>query len=162
MSTPLIFAIGSASDEKEPLPEGRALSLRGRLWQSRACNASCVAMKRLLASMLAALAVPADAVTGGEIGTLPKGDYICELPGDVVGPVGNHVPDEDFSVINASSYQARGQNGNYLLVGEDLTMTSGPHRGKRYHRLSRGFLRQVGPGGGDGNLRCVRRIRNNQ
>ena len=119
-------------------------------------------MKRVIALALCTFAVPAGALPSGEMDTLPQGEYVCELPGDVTGPVGNHVPSEDFSVTNASSYQAGGQAGSYLLVGDNLTMTSGPHRGKRYHRTARAFLRQLGPDGTDGNLRCIRRIRNNQ
>ncbi len=92
---------------------------------------------------------------------MPIGDYICELPGDVTGPAGLHVPGEDFTVVNASSYRAGGAMGSYLLTGEQLTMTDGPHRGKRYKRLSDGFVRMLDAEGKPGNLRCVRRKPNN-
>ena len=64
-----------------------------------------------------------------------------------------------FLVVNASSYEADGKRGTYLLVGESVTMTSGPKRGNRYHRQSSGFLRKLGPDGQPGDLRCLRRSR---
>ena len=132
----------------------RALSLRGPCWQLRDLVLGTGAA-------LALLATPALAVPGGDIATLPIGDYICETPGDAAGPAGKHVPHEDFDVVTASSYRALGTLGSYLLTGKHLVMTSGVHRGKRYHRLSDGFLRRIGPDGKDSQLRCVRRKRNN-
>jgi len=115
-----------------------------------------------MVSILAlALAESAGAVPGGEIGTLEKGRYACELPGDAAGPAGLHVPEADFTVISASSYRARGRIGSYLLTGELVVMTSGPHRGQRFHLVSRGFLRAVEPDGSDGRLRCILSTRNN-
>jgi hypothetical protein len=112
--------------------------------------------------MLAAcFAAPAVAAPGGAIGTMPVGDYVCELPGDATGPAGHHQPHEDFSVVNASSYRSNGSLGSYLLAGDHLTMTSGPRRGKRYRRVSEGFVRLIGADGQDSELRCVRRKRNN-
>ena len=129
----------------------RALSLRGACWQLRDLG--------LVAGLL--FAPPALAAPGGDIATLPIGDYICELPGDAAGPAGRHVPAEDFAVVTASSYRALGTLGSYLLTGRQLVMTSGVHKGKRYHRLSGGFLRRIGADGKDSSLRCVRHIRNN-
>ncbi len=137
--------------------ESRALSAHGPRWQSQAGHDIGKAMKRLLVLALAAGA-PAVAAPGGGIETLPTGYYACELPGDAAGPVGRAVASEDFAIINASSYQADGSTGTYLLTGDDLVMTSGPRQGKRYYRQSIGFLRLNGP---DGELRCVRRHRNN-
>jgi hypothetical protein len=101
------------------------------------------------------IAAPTSAVTGGEIGTLEQGRYTCELPGDATGPAGRHVPEADFTVISASSYRANGTLGSYLLTGDRVVMTNGPHRGQKFHRLSRGFLRRVNADGSDGALRCV-------
>jgi hypothetical protein len=102
-----------------------------------------------------ALAAPTAAVPGGEIGTLEQGRYTCELPGDATGAAGRHVPGADFTVISASSYRASGTLGSYLLTGDRVVMTNGPHRGQKFHRLSRGFLRQLKADGSDGDLRCV-------
>ena len=75
------------------------------------------------------MTAPVSAAPGGELETLPIGDYLCELPGDVTGPAGLRAPSEDFTVVTASSYRAGGAMGSYLLAGTDLTMTGGPHRG---------------------------------
>ena len=127
----------------------RALSAQASRWQSH------LAVGALL------LGVPAAATPGGEIGTLATGEFMCELPGDASGPVGTPVPEEGFTVVNASSYAAAGAVGSYLLTGDTVVMTSGPFQGKRYHRLSNGFVRLIGPDGKESALRCVRRKRNN-
>ena len=134
-------------------PKCRALSARSAAWQSRAATVALV--------LAAVSATPLAAAPGGELDTMPIGDYICELPGDVTGPAGLRVPDEDFTVVNASSYRAGGEMGSYLLIGEQLTMTGGPYRGKRYQRQSAGFVRMLDAEGKAGNLRCVRRKPNN-
>ncbi len=133
------------------VPKSRALSAGRAAWQSWS----------LAALATAAVASAALAAPGGDLDTLPAGDYICELPGDVTGPAGLRVPDEDFTVVTASSYRAGGAMGSYLLTGEQLTMTGGPHRGKRYKRLSEGFVRLLDAQGKPGELRCVRRKPNN-
>lgn len=105
--------------------------------------------------MATAIAVPAHAVPGGRIGTLPLGLYQCELPGDAAGPTRIHVPEADFTVVTASSYRAGGVRGSYLLTGDRAVITSGPHKGKSYHRVSRGYLRLVDEDGQPGKLRCI-------
>ena len=114
-------------------------------------------------SLLAFVATgfPAHAVPGGEIGTLPLGRYVCERPGYVAGPSRHPAPEEDFTVVGASSYRTGGVRGSYLLTGKTVVMTSGPHEGKRYVRQSHGFLRLIGPDGQPGTLRCVLETRNN-
>lgn len=110
----------------------------------------------LLAALpLIGLTAQVAAVPGGEIGTLEQGRYSCELPGDAAGPAGIHQPAEDFTVISASSYRANGTLGSYLLTGDSVVMTNGPHRGERFQRQSRGFLRQINADGSEGLLRCV-------
>jgi hypothetical protein len=99
---------------------------------------------------------------GDDLRTMPIGDYFCELPGDATGPAGVRVPEEDFTIVTASSYRADGAMGSYLLTGEHLAMTGGPRRGKRYHRQSEGFLRMLDARGLPGDLRCVRRKPNNR
>ncbi|MCB2080845.1 MAG: hypothetical protein KDE55_24485 [Novosphingobium sp.] len=105
--------------------------------------------------------MPASAVPGGQIGTLEQGRYTCELPGDASGATGEHVPEADFRIVSASSYRANGRIGSYLLTGDRVVMTSGPHQGVRFHRVSTGFLRVIGKDGKDGPLRCVLTTRNN-
>lgn len=154
---------------KSEFRERRPLSARLAFWQSGRSDASPAKMTRLpalpapalfvgLASLLAA---PAGAVPGGEIDTLQIGRYTCELPGDALGPRGQHVPEADFTVIFGSSYRVGTRTGTYLLTGDQVVMTSGPHDGERYHRLSDGFLRKQNPDGSDSDLRCVIANRNN-
>jgi hypothetical protein len=116
----------------------------------------------LAAAMLAGLSPsPSIAVPGGEIGTLPLGFYLCELPGDAAGPWRIRKPEEDFTVINASMYTAGSKRGSYLLTDRKVAMTSGPHKGKHYFRQSRGILRLIGEDGEPSELRCVLSTRNN-
>lgn len=134
----------------------RPLSAGASIWQSQAGSGSAVGMKRaLIALTLALLASPAAAVPGGEIDTLTIGRYTCELPGDALGPRGEHVPDADFAIVFGSSYRTKGVRGTYLLTGDQIVMTSGPRMGERYHRLTQGFLRKQNADGRDGDLRCV-------
>ena len=117
-------------------------------------------MKRALALAALLFTAPAPLMAEtGSLGTLLLGPYLCELPGDSTGPAGYRVPAEDFAVINASSSEVGGVRGTYLLVGDSVTMTSGPRRGNRYHRQSSGFLRKLGADGQPGALRCLRRSR---
>lgn len=113
-------------------------------------------MKRLILPALACLVLPAAADAQGEIGTLTLGTYACELPGDASGPVGRRVASEDFTIRNASSYQAADGGGSYLLTGNRVIMTSGPFRRKQYRRVSDRVVHALGPNGRDTPLRCVR------
>ena len=118
---------------------------------------------RNIAIALALLAAgPALATPGGQIDTLQQGNYICELPGNATGPAGVHQPEHDFTVITASSYVTAQGRGTYLLTGDTVSFTSGPKQGEKFNRLSDNFLRQIGPDGRDGDLRCVRRVVNNR
>lgn len=105
----------------------------------------------------AALAAP-----GGPIGTMQLGTYICELPGDATGPAGHRVPEQDFTILNASSYEAGGIAGTYLLTGDVMTMTAGPKQGQRFRKISNNFVRLIEADGSDGALRCVRQVSNNR
>ncbi len=118
-------------------------------------------MKSLVTIAALIAAAPLCAAPGGEIDTLQPGDYACELPGDATGPAGRRVAAEDFTVLSGSSYSANGKRGTYLLTGDTVTITSGPRSGQRFRRQSSGFLRQLTVDGTDGDLRCVRRRRNN-
>ncbi len=110
-----------------------------------------------LASALLGLATasPARAVPGGEIGTLPIGVFACELPDDATSTSRLRVPEEDFEIVSASSYVAKGVRGTYLLTGDHAVMTSGPYYGKQYHRTSFGVLKIIDADGQDGRVRCA-------
>lgn len=109
------------------------------------------------AALLAAVCpAPLVAAPGGQLGTLPRGPYVCELPGDATGAVGIAQPAFDFTVTNASTYRTASGKGIYLLTGDRLTFTSGPHDGLTYRRIYSGFLRRTGADGRDSTLRCIK------
>lgn len=101
----------------------------------------------------------AQAVPGGEIGTLPTGRYFCEKPGDVTGLVAVRVPEGDFRVLTSSSYAVNGKRGSYLLTGDRMVMTGGPFEGRAFARSSVGYLRQLESAGEPGEIRCVLTLR---
>lgn len=154
---------------KSDLPRVGALSVRERRWQLRPCSDSERSMKStsalctpalstpalIAATLLTMLCAPALAVPGGAIGTLEKGQYVCEIPGDGSGPARLHVPSADFTVITASSYWVNGARGSYLLTGDRVEITSGPFDGKRFRRMSRGRLHLLDDNGRETSLRCV-------
>jgi hypothetical protein len=133
----------------------------GQGLEMRALSAGARFRQAQVAALALLMAAPLSAAPGGALDTMPLGDYVCELPGDATGPAGHRVTVEDFSVVTASSYRAGDALGSYLLVGEQLTMTGGPHVGKRYKRQSGGFVRKLDEQGKPGDLRCVLRKRNN-
>lgn len=110
----------------------------------------------VVALTLGAMGAPAMGAPTGRIGTLTTGSYVCELPGDAAGAVGRRMPEEDFVVVNASTYRARDATGTYLVTGRQVMMTSGPLRGKRYRRVSDRRLQGVSRDGLDLPLRCIR------
>lgn len=117
----------------------------------------------LIASILTlGLGTSAAIATPGELGTMPTGRYICELPGDGSGPASLHVPESDFTILRASRYRAHYGAGIYLLTGDLLVLTSGPRQGERFIRKSNGFLRMLGPNDEESLLRCVLQNRNNR
>lgn len=133
----------------------------GQKPESRALSAGNGVRQAWVIALALLMAGPVSATPGGDLETIPIGDYICELPGDASGPAGVRVPAEDFTVVTASSYRAGGAMGSYLLAGDQLTMTGGPLQGKRYKRQSEGFVRKLDEQGNPGDLRCVRAKRNN-
>jgi len=139
------------------MPLERALSARGRLWQSWRWA------WRWGGGMLAALALPltAPAQATGPVGTLARGTYACELPGDALGKSGIRQPQEDFTILAASLYSAPQGRGTYLANGDHITMTSGPRKGDAYRRESENFLRKLTRDGHESVLRCIRKMMNN-
>ncbi|TIX50208.1 elongation factor P [Alteraurantiacibacter aquimixticola] len=105
-----------------------------------------------------ALLVAAPAMAQGQIGTIERGQYICELPGDAGSQVGVEQPHENFRIASASRYVTEEGSGTYLRRGDVVTMTSGPRNGQQYAVISTGFLRKI-ENGEPGRLRCYRRGR---
>ena len=107
-----------------------------------------------MAVLATALAMPAAA--DDRLGTIARGNYICELPGDASGSAGFEQSSENFTIKSASRYSTPEGGGTYLLRGNELVMTNGPRQGDRYVRLSDQFLRKKDADGNPTRLRCVR------
>lgn len=90
----------------------------------------------------------------GDIGTVERGRYVCELPGDASGAVGIAQPQEDFEIASASRYRSPEGNGTYLRRGDVMIMTSGPRNGTRYAVTSPTLLHKM-ENGQPGRLRCL-------
>lgn len=114
-----------------------------------------MAMKGLAIMILAAAVAAAPASGQGAIGTVARGAYVCELPGDAAGQAGIEQPEQSFVIESASRYSSPQGSGTYLRRGDTLTLTSGPRRGESFTVLSSGFLRRI-ENGQPGRLRCVR------
>jgi hypothetical protein len=108
------------------------------------------------ALMLALGTTPARAVPGGYLRVLLKGYWVCELQGDATTPAARQLQDS-FRVIADSSYRTtKGEAGTYLLLGNDLAMTAGPFRGRKFRLVGQGILHAVDATGKRTNERCVR------
>ena len=103
--------------------------------------------------IVAALAAPAFAQ--GAIGTVERGAYVCELPGDAGGSAGVVQSGQAFTIESASRYSSAQGSGTYLRRGDVLQLTSGPRQGESYAVMGSGFLRRI-ENGKPGRLRCVR------
>jgi len=112
-------------------------------------------MKILLIPILLAGALAAPALGQGAIGTVTRGTFACELPGDAAGRAGVAQPARNFTIESASRYSSPQGGGSYLRRGDTLTLTSGPRQGESYAVVSEGFLRLI-EGGQPSRLRCVR------
>jgi hypothetical protein len=91
----------------------------------------------------------------GHVDTVDRGPYVCELPGDAAGAVGQRRPDRDFTIETFSRYRSPQGNGTYLRRGDRLDMTSGPRKGEAYLVVHAGFLRLLQPNGTPSRLRCI-------
>lgn len=108
--------------------------------------------------LAAATLVAAPIAAQGQLTTIERGHYVCELPGDAAGAVGIPQPEESFTIESASRYVSPQGDGTYLRRGDRLTMTSGPRNGDSYLVVGRGFLRKI-ENGSPSRLRCVRQGR---
>jgi hypothetical protein len=100
-------------------------------------------------------AVAAPAFAQGAIGTVARGAYVCELPGDASGLAGVEQADRGFTIMSASRYSSPQGSGTYLRRGDTMVLTSGPRQGESYAVLGGGFMRLI-EAGQPGRLRCVR------
>lgn len=113
-----------------------------------------LAMKGLpiLVGLAGVLASPV--LAQGAIGTVPRGTFACELPGDAAGRAGIAQPERNLTIESASRYSSPQGSGSYLRRGDVLTLTSGPRQGESYAVITEGFLRLI-EDGKPGRLRCV-------
>lgn len=112
-------------------------------------------MIRLLSVAAVLAGAPSVAIAQGPIGTVVRGPYVCEIPGDAAGPAGIPQPDRSFTIETSSRYTARQGAGTYLRRGNRLELTSGPRKGEVYLVIRPGFLRASGADGKLGRLRCI-------
>lgn len=114
-------------------------------------------MKRVIILVVGVLGLAsvAQAVPGGKLMVLPKGDWTCEIPGDAtVTPVAK--PELGFETIADSSYVAPdGSRGSYLRLADRLTLTSGVFSGRRFVMDGEEILRELGTDDAPTGLRCV-------
>ena len=112
-------------------------------------------MRHFVIPILLAGAIAMPAFAQGAIGTVERGLFVCELPGDAGGRAGIAQPERNFTIESASRYSSAQGGGSYLRRGDTLVLTSGPRQGESYAVVSEGFLRLI-EGGRPGRLRCVR------
>lgn len=113
-------------------------------------------ISRLAATCLIAWGISVPALAQQDIGTMPRGEYRCELPGDAAGAAGVEQAEESFTILSASRYRSGDGRGTYLRRGNMLSMTSGPRNGDRYVIVSENFLRKLDADGKPTRLRCIR------
>lgn len=112
-------------------------------------------MKGPFAFVALAVIAAAPLSAEGPIGTLARGAYVCELPGDAAGLASIPQPEANFTIESASRYSSAQGGGTYLRRGDVMTFTSGPRRGESYALISESFLRRI-ENGQPGRLRCIR------
>ncbi len=117
-----------------------------------------VSMRPLALLFVLSLAFAPPAAAQGKIGTIERGQYICELPDDAAGQAGIEQPEENFRITSASRYRSPQGSGTYLRRGDVVTMSSGPRNGDQYLVISPSFLRKM-ENGEPGRLRCFLRGR---
>lgn len=103
---------------------------------------------------LVAASATAPALGQGAIGTVARGAYVCEMPGNAAGQAGVAQADQALRIESASRYSSPAGSGTYLRRGDTLTLTSGPRQGESYAVVSTHFLRRI-EDGKPGRLRCV-------
>ena len=108
-------------------------------------------------SLILAVALCATPVLAqGDLGTLPTGRYLCELPGDAAGLASRPVEGYWFDVVNASRYVSEGGDGTYLLTGKTVVFTRGPMHGARFEWNGMRALKRTDLKGDLAKMRCIR------
>jgi len=113
-------------------------------------------MKTAIALATLLLAAPLLAVTGGKLGVLERGTWVCEMPGDAGTQRGIPVPEAGFVITPSSTYRTDSGNGTYLRTGDTVTMSSGPHKGVRFTVQNERMLKRLAKDGAEDGMRCVK------
>src|SRR6187402_571902 len=140
MSTPLIFMLrlfDTWFGKRAPLPGRR---VHGNARQGELEGGS---MKGRFLTILLVAGLAAPALAQGAIGTVQRGTFACELPGDAAGQAGVAQPARNLTIESASRYSSPQGSGSYLRRGDTLTLTSGPRQGESYSVVTEGFLRLI-------------------
>ena len=93
-----------------------------------------------------------------KIGTVQRGVYVCEVPGNAAQEASMTMPEAGFRIRSGSRYESPQGDGFYLRRGDRMMMTSGPHNGDVYRVEQDGLLRRMA-GEEPTRLRCIRRSR---
>ncbi len=96
------------------------------------------------------------APTAGMLGILQHGDWQCALPGDAGGKAFVEVPEEDFGIGTASSYNSPKGSGIYLLRGTELVFTRGPKKDERFRVMGENTVQKLNADGSESKLICTR------
>lgn len=98
----------------------------------------------------------AAAPSGGMLGILGHGDWQCALPGDAGGKAFIEMPEENFGIGTASSYNSTAGSGIYLLRGTELVFTRGPKKDQRFRVLGESTVQKLNSDGTLSKLICTR------
>lgn len=116
-------------------------------------------MRNLIPILALTLLTAGPSFAQSDIGTIARGAYACELPGNGSGTPGIAQPESGFRIESASRYSSSQGSGTYLRRGEMVIFTSGPRNGESYAIVGRDFLRKIEGNGQPGRLRCLRQTR---
>lgn len=106
--------------------------------------------------LAAALCAAPPVLAQGDLGTLPTGRYLCEVPGDATGLASRPVDGYWFDIVNASRYVSEGGDGTYLLTGKTVVFTRGPLKTARFEWNGMKGLKRTDLTGELAKMRCVR------
>jgi len=83
----------------------------------------------------------------GQIGTIERGHYVCEVPSSATDAASIPQPDANFTIDNSSRYSTAQGNGTYLRRGNRMTFTSGPRQRKHVARSTAQHARRSSSAG---------------
>ncbi len=117
-------------------------------------------MKWILSVVMAFVAT---APLKAQTSSVPAGVYDCFGPGMAEGGTVGHgagqlnVSGAKFSVIGPGQYLSRGgKTGHFAFDGVTLSMSDGPYRGMRFHKVAQWSFRMLREDGVEGPFMCPR------